>query len=735
VVLEPDAFPEIRIVAPEGEVEVAPDANVAIAWSAEDDFGLSEAALVLKLPSGDEDRRPLSTLEGARRDAGSYVLQLGPARLAEGERILYWLEVKDTDTVSGPKLAASNTQVVKIYSEAEHRRVALEKAKRAFEEMIVLLADRLETFAAGPVTTPDRLVLAENLDARTRQLVQLLRDTAAELRRDKAGPREVAAALQNLSGTLRIAEQRLASIRQTVARFVRARVAADGGLARQMAAQDGRLDEELEKGILYLEQLLDKRRAEDLVRLAKEMARSRRELAGLLEKYRDAPTDAARQAVKEQIARMRERMKDLMARMSELAKGFNDEHMNREALAEVQKSKDMMSALDQVEELLAKGDVEGAMKALDELGGQMDQMVSALQKTAGMPDEKAQALMKEMLAFKKELEEVQARQQQVAGETEKVRAEYRRKIQQRMKEAEKTAQRLERLAAEARKDVERAQPGVSMRAEPDFEAAREGLRDLERALAMRDLDAAMGTVQKTLPSVERLAVGLEEDAEMAERGSAFRPGDPRDIREAMEEARQAVPKTREIKEELSRLMPDPREVLGERQQRRLSELSQEQSGLEQRAGQLQQQLQQLAEKAPVFPPQAQGQLGESRGHMGQAAMELGQRNPQRGHGEQQAALDALERFRKGLEDAAKQGQGQGQGGQGFPFPFADSGQSSGQEQMGDGQDPSREKVKIPGAEAHKVPEEFRKDLLEAMKQGAPERYKGEVQRYYEELVK
>ena len=39
------------------------------------------------------------------------------------------------------------------------------------------------------------------------------------------------------------------------------------------------------------------------------------------------------------------------------------------------------------------------------------------------------------------------------------------------------------------------------------------------------------------------------------------------------------------------------------------------------------------------------------------------------------------------------------------------------------------------AEAYKVPEEFRKDLLDAMKQGAPERYRGEVQRYYEELVK
>ena len=67
-----------------------------------------------------------------------------------------------------------------------------------------------------------------------------------------------------------------------------------------------------------------------------------------------------------------------------------------------------------------------------------------------------------------------------------------------------------------------------------------------------------------------------------------------------------------------------------------------------------------------------------------------------------------------------------------PFPFGEPG---GPGQEGESGDPRNEKVEIPGAEAHRVPEEFRRDLMEAMKQGAPERYRNEVQRYYEELVK
>ena len=53
------------------------------------------------------------------------------------------------------------------------------------------------------------------------------------------------------------------------------------------------------------------------------------------------------------------------------------------------KSQDLVGGLDDVEKLLAKGDVEGAMKALDEMASAMDKMLAGLQRTAGLPDEKA----------------------------------------------------------------------------------------------------------------------------------------------------------------------------------------------------------------------------------------------------------------------------------------------------------------------------------------------------------
>jgi hypothetical protein len=732
VTVEPDLAPEARIVSPERELEVDPNAVVHIEWQAEDDVGLSQVVLVVTPPGGEERRKVLRSGADVRRDSGSYDLDLAPERLGEGEALSYRLEAVDGDVVSGPKTGVSETHRVKIYSEAEHRKQVLEQARQVFEELVALLGDRLDTEAAGSFATEDRMVLADQLDLRTRQLHERMRATARALRKDRAAPKAIATALDNVASQVRFAEQRVSSARVPVAQALRVRIRPDPSLLRAMATFDGQLDGELEKAILYLEQLLDKQRAEDLVRLAKEVAKNRRDLADLLEKYKAAPTEAAKKELLARIARMKDRVKELLARMSEAAKGFNDEHMNAEAMAEMAKAQDMNGGLDEVEKLLAKGDIEGAMKALDKMASSLDKMIAGMQRTAGMPDEKAKALMKEMLAFKEQLEAVKGEQEKVAKDTEAVQKKYREALADRLKKSEQRLERLAKLAGEARRDVEATQPGVTYRAEPEFDQSRETIGNLERALGMKELQAALDTANRAAPAVERLARFLEEDIALSEHNSAYTHREPQAVREAQRHARDAVPKVREIRDELARLFPDPRQVLSQKEQQQMDQLAQRQQQLEHKAGDLQRKLSELSQQAPVFPPTAQGELGEARGHMGQATDQLGMsKNPQRGHGEQELALDALSRFQKGLEEAAKKG-GQG-GGQGFPFPFADSGGEGSNE--GDGREASREKVKIPGAEAHRVPEEFRRDLLEAMKQGVPERYRGDVQRYYEELVK
>ena len=48
---------------------------------------------------------------------------------------------------------------------------------------------------------------------------------------------------------------------------------------------------------------------------------------------------------------------------------------------------------------------------------------------------------------------------------------------------------------------------------------------------------------------------------------------------------------------------------------------------------------------------------------------------------------------------------------------------------------SRDPVRIPGADESSAPRAWRQELLDAMKEKAPERFRDEVRRYYEELVR
>jgi hypothetical protein len=58
-----------------------------------------------------------------------------------------------------------------------------------------------------------------------------------------------------------------------------------------------------------------------------------------------------------------------------------------------------------------------------------------------------------------------------------------------------------------------------------------------------------------------------------------------------------------------------------------------------------------------------------------------------------------------------------------------------QERSMGGTEQHRDPVRIPGADESSAPRAWRQELLDAMKEKAPERYRDEVRRYYEELVK
>jgi hypothetical protein len=207
--------------------------------------------------------------------------------------------------------------------------------------------------------------------------------------------------------------------------------------------------------------------------------------------------------------------------------------------------------------------------------------------------------------------------------------------------------------------------------------------------------------------------------------------DPAGVRKALQGTGQAQPPLREVVEALRDALPREGQGVSPDQMGRMRGQQGEQQKLRDQLGRVRDQLGEVGKKAPIFGPQHEQMLQGAQDGMSQAEQRLGKGEARGAQAGEEQALEKLQQFEDAMEQLAKQSQGQGGGG--LPMPW---GEPSGEgEEEGDSDSVRHDKVEIPDAESSRAPAEFRKELLDAMKQAPPTSYKERVKQYYEELVK
>jgi hypothetical protein len=247
------------------------------------------------------------------------------------------------------------------------------------------------------------------------------------------------------------------------------------------------------------------------------------------------------------------------------------------------------------------------------------------------------------------------------------------------------------------------------------------LENLQGALKANDYDLAAEAAEHA----QRSARGLSVLGELQEQRQAYLGGGPEERARAHEMARRLernAQKAQEIEQKLSQLFPPSSQLMSEEDRESLKGMAAQQRDLQKRAQELQRRMQGMQQRAPIFGKDAQRQMQVVGQQMEAAEGELESKEPGRAHSQQRAALEGLQQFAQRMDEAQRQSGGS------MPMPVGDGPAPE------DGRELSREKVEIPDPDDSKAPREFRKDLLEAMKQGVPERYREQVKRYYEELV-
>jgi Domain of unknown function (DUF4175) len=721
--VEPDAPPQAAVLLPGSELEVDPDQEVLLRWEASDDYGLSDVALVWTGSDGESHRQKLAHDDG-RKSAGQYRWLLGPLKLSAGDRVSYAIEALDNDAVDGPQKGSSRQQTLVVYSASEHRREALRRATELWERLLAHLATRMEGSDRDGRKSEDKVRAQEPVDASGLALAGDIVGTARTLARERDRNEALVSALQHVGQDVAARVRATSDSRKLWLRLSgrRTELDMDGRLTRVVQEEISAL----EKDALYLESLLDQQRLDELRELAGQMAREQRELAKLIEQFQSTRDPGLQEKILRQVGALRNRMEELARRMAELQKSIRDEHYNLEALKEMARQQDMQGGLDDIEKLLKEGKTEEALARLQQLQAQMSELQKRLDENAESMGGRANPeLVKRYREFSDALKNTTEEQRQLAEETKAVRDRYREQMRQRMKQAAAgLKETLQKKADQVAQDYQRVGPNdLSPRADQSLEQAKSELENLKSALKSEDFDLAAEAAQRAVRQAEELARAGEQQRALDE---AYQ--NPTDVREKSRRLSQRLEKdaetVRDIRKKLDQLFPPLSSQLGQADRQKLQELGQGQRKLGQRAQDLQQKMRQLEQMAPLFGEQGEEALQQISDRMAGATERLEGKDPQRGYGEQKAALDSLEQLQQSMQQSQRGG---GKGG--LPLPLLAGGEQEG------GNEISRQKVEVPDADPNGAPREFRKDLLDAMKQGTPERYRDQVKHYYEELVK
>jgi len=384
-----DKYPESEIITPAQDLEITGSEVIPIVYSARDDFGITSVRLAFQV-GGKEHFIHLKDSEG-RRFVGPEVFKwdLGSLALTAGDKVLYRLEVRDNDTVSGPKLAYSRTYTLAVKDERERMKQTGEEVQQMADALLDLLADHLES-------VKDRESLTNKMDEVLRNL-----DRNLDRMRDQAERFDLEALRRNL-----------ASLKERIHR-----------------EQNETVTQEMERLALLADDIAKKTRMNEVEALAKELRNRQRRLLDSLKDLKESFKREGLEAIMKELKKLEELLRSVMEALSKMATRLPDEFMNSPELSSLD-FQDFFKDLEEIQKKLASGDVSGALEAAQRLLQSLSEMMAALGRAgtqAGMAP--FNRLQGEMSRQTGELEKILAEQRKILAETERIHNEIKQKLE------------------------------------------------------------------------------------------------------------------------------------------------------------------------------------------------------------------------------------------------------------------------------------------------------------------
>lgn len=803
--LDSDQFPEIAINTPAKDITVSEKDTVEIRFSAKDDFGMSEISLVFE-QENEKKTRMLNTFSKKQLQySGAYSWSLSELRLQPDDKIAYHIEVKDNDTISGPKIGSSKTYYLEIYSSRKKHQELVQLQEALLRETLHMVSDDLtKRIDDEKCTSKDYLVMTQDgIHERAERIIGLFTDILVSMQEDTMANYSVYYSLENLKNKFRdVTEKKRTAIRQSVL----SRTGSDIPTSLLNELQKVQDDEvaEVENIILFLNDLIKKQKLEEVLETGKNLIKSQNNIEKLLDKLREGEDAKLNEKVLSELKRIEEAIQQMMEKLMNMAQGEHmDEFLNADALKQIEQN-DSMKELNAMKEAFTKGDLNAALQAaqrlLSALQGMMNQMKSSAQNLA---DSSYTDMFKDTNELLDKISELENKEKALTENTDTLKRDIQKRTSELANETLKSffQKQGERLAAikqdidetkdilaknellqeylRVNRELKRMSEERNMMAgrfnelfggeedigshQEDFDKVTEMAKknaELNRAINKDPLQRDYLNMSRELPQAEETVSHLEEmlngwdvkeslnlakelsnnlnqwnsrmQHTLEQKRSAKKEEVSKKDREVPERVEDAAQQNQKIVKDLESMMQTLEEQqlagLTQEDQDTLQKYAEKQKELQEEADDLTKMADELSQQNPFMDENADNQLDLASKSMEGAGEKLEKRDVQGALSDERESLYRLAEAKKGME-MAKERIAKGMMGSGMPMPRPFRGRMD-EGQMG----ASTEKVEIPSEEAYKVPKEFREDILNALKEGLPEKYKDLNKDYYQRLV-
>jgi hypothetical protein len=693
---EPDRPPEVELLPlPRDRREVRENETVDVRFTARDDFGLVEATLVYQLPDGTAHRLAVPAPARSHRTwRRLYSWDISQIPIAERSEVLYWIEVRDNDPGLGLKpledppgkvTRSATMRLVVRDDEAEHAENIV-KMRDIRDAAVDLLALRLTTgafseagvgAAAAPVSS--RAAMARDLLSRSSSLLARIADAIDTLSMDALAHERDIATLTKIHGRLmELHKDELKAHEGLPPGLETSDPDAAGEQLKTLGKHNRKEITQLEDEIIRLDDLVDGQIIERLEALVARLEATQRKIVDLLEQLK-----AGDESVRSQIEQLSQRRREDMRRIAEaramLRKEVDEEFMNLDAFAVLQRMQDQ----EQIDEMIKRGEIDQALEqARGDLGGVQglrDEVQRRLGERGDGPEMSEEERQRMQLI--RELSRLQDDEGTLRAQTKRLHEQWRE-------------------AARAQK----ADPDDAKAAAQTAEALREKLDEINDARLGRDArrgleDAkdALERLQQTGETPDASALDLAEAAEAAEAALQRASEGSQESEREGKAVRKVKTQAEKLRERLRAPLPSARDVLPAEDLEEIGSLETRQRGLEKQASEL------LKKSlADPLPPEGRKAMRRAERSMNDSSTDLsGQKTGDAVGGQSRAwqgLQEAIDSLRRGSP----------------PPPPRAAGDAS--------------------TEAERD-RSLRDELMDAMREQAPEGYDGPVKRYYEELLR